>query len=271
MAQHAWPDAPTSTRQHLTSIVTALTTALHPNIQGIYLHGSLALGAFNPARSDLDLLVVTRHPLSATDRQRVIALLLQLSGQPHPIEISVLTHAQLQPWRYPPPYDLHYSETWRERSLRDLARADAPVWQDTDRPDPDLAAHITVLHARGVCLYGAAIADVFPAIPAADYLAALATDLAESLATITEEPVYPVLNCCRTWAYLHEGCILSKHAGGEWALAHLPPHLRPSVQAALQSYAADTSAEQAWDHANLEAFASFMHHTLAAILPGSTP
>ena len=40
---------------------------------------------------------------------------LRRSGQPAPLELSVLARTDLQPWRYPTPYQLHFSETWRER------------------------------------------------------------------------------------------------------------------------------------------------------------
>ena len=36
---------------------------LRENIVGVYLHGSLAMGCFNPKRSDTDLIIVVNEPL----------------------------------------------------------------------------------------------------------------------------------------------------------------------------------------------------------------
>lgn len=38
-----------------------LREKLSDSVIGIYLHGSMAMGCFNPAQSDIDLLVITRE------------------------------------------------------------------------------------------------------------------------------------------------------------------------------------------------------------------
>ncbi|MFY2158011.1 nucleotidyltransferase domain-containing protein [Cytobacillus firmus] len=38
---------------------------LKDNFKGFYLHGSLAMGGFNPEKSDVDILIVTYHSLSS--------------------------------------------------------------------------------------------------------------------------------------------------------------------------------------------------------------
>lgn len=217
--------------------IDGLRALLGDGLEGIYLHGSLVLGCHNPACSDLDLLVTTRQRLAGEQRCAVSRLILAESGQPVPIEISFLAREQLWPWRYPTPFDLHFSEPWREQTQQGLADGRvAAAADEAARCDPDLAAHITVLHARGACLWGAPIAAAFPPVPCADYLDSVRTDLTWGLDLLAENPVYPVLNVCRTLAYLRTGKVRSKAEGGQWALAHLDAALHAPVRAALDAY-----------------------------------
>ncbi|HEX7022497.1 MAG TPA: nucleotidyltransferase domain-containing protein, partial [Trueperaceae bacterium] len=147
-------------------MVASIGKGLTDDLVGIYLHGSLAMGSFNPARSDVDLLVVTDRPMGLEVKRRMMALLLDRSKKPAPIEISFLCAPNLRPWRFPTPYDLHFSEDWRQRYEADLAHGAWRQEPDGERTDPDLAAHITVLNRRGLCLWGKPIADVFPEVPA---------------------------------------------------------------------------------------------------------
>jgi len=59
MVQYTW----TTCSKVIQSEVNTLQTELHrlhgKNLLGIYLHGSLALGGFQPGRSDIDVIVVT--------------------------------------------------------------------------------------------------------------------------------------------------------------------------------------------------------------------
>src|SRR5699024_5873165 len=148
-----------------------------------------------------------------------IRTLLGMSGQPSPIEISLLSDDDLYPWRHPTPYSLHFGEDWRERFESDPSY---PKHEDTPVA-PDLAGHITVLHARGVTLIGSPPADVFPPVPAEDYLDSILADYRWARDRIQEAPVYGVLNMVRVLRYLTEGAICSKEEGGAWARQALPP------------------------------------------------
>jgi predicted nucleotidyltransferase len=226
--------------QQVRHVAAGLGEALAANLVGVYLHGSLALGCFNPQRSDLDILAVTHGPISLDDRVAVARFLLAVSGRPYPIEISILTWAQLHPWRHPAPYEFHFSEDWRADIAHALVTAAWREWQAPAAGDPDLAAHITVMRARGVRLTGPPIEDVFPAVPREDHLDSLAADVLDErfgLNSHMTSPVYSILNACRTWAYLRTGAVLSKAEGGAWALGELPADLRSVVAAALEVYA----------------------------------
>jgi streptomycin 3"-adenylyltransferase len=248
-------------RRQVDRCVREIQATLGDSLVGIYLHGSLALGSFNPDGSDVDLLVVSQHPLSVESKRRAIEQLLECSEHPQPIEISFLRRADLQPWRYPTPFDLHYSETWRARYARELASDAWRCWNDTQRYDPDLAAHFTILRHRGICLVGAPIADIFPEVPRHDYLASAMEDVLSALDDIAANPVYAILNACRTYAYLRDGRICSKDEGGAWALRALPLEGHRLIEEALGMYRGE-QARIAIDNARLESFATYMRTTL---------
>ncbi len=213
-------------------LTAELLARLGPALLGLYLHGSLAMGCFNPSRSDIDLVGVLNRPLTPAEREGLIGLFLERSGQPSPVEISFITTDQMSPWRFPSPFDFHYSEGWRER-LQAGDRAQPAT-------DPELAAHLTILHRYGTPLIGPAIGEVFPPMPRADYLAAIWThDTQGAVEWIEKNPVYGVLNLCRVLAHVVEGLILSKADGGRWALAAVAPGLQPVVAWALDAYERD--------------------------------
>jgi streptomycin 3"-adenylyltransferase len=239
MAHCNYYDAPPTTRAQLDRLSAALDAILGAELVGIYLHGSLAMGSFNPLRSDLDLLVIVATPMALETKREVASALLGSSAQPHPIEISFCTPAQLHPWRHPTPFDLHYSEDWRAKTSRELADGTWRQWNNAEPRDADLAAHIMVTRARGIVLRGAPIDATLPEVPASDYRASVVGDVAEALATIEAHPVYAILNACRTLAYLREGHVFSKAEGGRWGLQALPAALHPLIAAALAAYAAD--------------------------------
>ncbi len=114
-------------------------------------------------------------------------------------------------------------------------------------------------------LRGAAIAETFPPIPAAHYRDSLALDLHDSLAAMESDPVYSILNCCRSVAYLHDGAIRTKAEGGEWALATLPPSLHPLIRAALAAYRSE-SARPSFELLPLREFGEAMQQALAPLL-----
>jgi predicted nucleotidyltransferase len=211
---------------------------LGKNLIGIYLHGSLAMGCFNFRKSDIDLLVLSSRTLTPRIRAALARTLLCPSNSPAPIEISVIKRADLRPWRHPCPYDFHYSEDWRTRFEQFLADP-AHTWAAPETGDEDLAAHITVLRARGQSLYGPPIATAFPEIPRSDYLDSVLGDVLSpefGLTSATASPVYMILNACRTLAYLETGQIFSKAEGGAWPLENLPAAQCAIVQAALSAY-----------------------------------
>jgi predicted nucleotidyltransferase len=205
-------------------IVARLRELLGCALAGVYLHGSFALGCGNPNRSDLDLLVVTRRPLTPAERDAFAELprgVYDRPGWPRPLELSVLRLDQLHPWRHPTPYDLHVAEN----------RAVGPG------EDPDLAAHVTVARRAGIALAGPPPHDVFPEVPRTDYVDSLLRDFDSVHADGRPWVPYATLSPARVWAQLAEPDVLhTKDSAAEWALARLPAQHRRALELALASY-----------------------------------
>lgn len=260
-----WQNAPQTVRAQVGRVVTALRAILGDDLVGVYLHGSLAMGCFNPTGSDIDLLAVTQSPPAEAAHRELALRLLDLSGSPSPLEISVLREVDLLPWRFPTPFQFHFSEDWRERFNLALGGGSLPIQPGEDA---DLAAHITILHQRGVVLLGPAVGQIFPNVPATDYLAAIWEHDTRSVRHwVADRPVYGVLNLCRVLTYLTDERITSKEEGGAWALSapSVPVTLRPVVTHALALYRGEERVA-AFDSGELFRFVAVMEEAIRSRL-----
>jgi hypothetical protein len=232
--------APGEIIRQLDHLTHSLCEIEQKNLIGIYLHGSLAMGCFQPLHSDLDLLVLIKQLPPVERRRALVQQILQSSNAPAPIELSILVRDHYTPWRHPTPFSFHFSEQWR------FALAEVPgdgQWHSYSQDnlqnyllDPDLAGHFTVTRHRGVCLAGAPIASTVPAVPWSDYLDSILRDFTWACERADDNPVYLVLNSCRIWAALVEARVLSKAEGADWALPRLPADLGDIVKTAATLY-----------------------------------
>ena len=202
----------------------------------VVLHGSLALGDFRPGQSDVDVLVFVDWPLTRVQAQGLATGLLAVSGQPTPIEVSVLERGVLAAWVHPAPYLFHYSEAWRTRMTQMLADP-ATEWL-AERTDPDLTVHVVVSRQAGIVLHGSVD---WPVPSQADALSAVWYDIATAEVDVAVNPVYVILNLCRTLWWLEHGVVLSKSAGG----AALLPSLTGDTQAVVAAVLAARATGQA--------------------------
>lgn len=224
-------------REFVAKIAAEIMKVVGEDTVGVYLHGSLAMGGFNPAHSDIDLIAVTENELTIKAKQALVGLFLTHSSQPYPIEISFLNQAQLHKWQHPSPYDFHFSEHWRSRYEEEVGKEPEFYVQEEIDTDWDLAAHLTIMHKCGICIIGKPVQNTFPAIPKADYVSSIFVDYEECMETIYVNPVYGILNGLRVYWYLKEGRISSKKEAGDWGARTLPEEVRPIVQQAACAYA----------------------------------
>jgi predicted nucleotidyltransferase len=229
-------------RAELGSLTRELQRALGDALVGVYAHGSFALGCFNPALSDLDVLVVTRRALKREERRTLGPLL----GRVPRIEIHFLTESALRPWRHPATYDLHFGS-----ELRVVGPG----------KDHDLAAHVTVARHAGIALVGPPPIDVLPEVPWADYEDSLRRDL--EWCGEHGGRLYTVLSPARIWATLAERVVHSKASGAAWALERAPQEFQRLLSRALEAYRTGAS-EPRVERKEVRRFAEFVTQRLAA-------
>lgn len=232
--QH-WSNCDEVIHAFLLRLASRCETLLSDKFMAVYLHGSLAMGSFRRATSDLDVLCVSSEALDPALRERVTEGLMELSNHrpiSGDIELSVVQNDHLKPFVHPTPYQVHYSAGTRptlESGGWDFSRA---------RVDRDLAAHCHVLRARGIVLAGPPIHSVIGQVPRDAYVDALLYDLADILngSGLVDAPVYAILNCCRILAALGSDGpgVINKEEGGVWGLAHMPREHRILVGQALE-------------------------------------
>lgn len=216
------------------AIVRDFSAILKDNLTGIYVHGSAAFGCFNPRLSDLDIIVVVYKPL-----QKHIKLDLLKSLERNRflfpgkgVEMSVVLYRHCRHFVYPTPYELHYSQAHEADYL--LSRD--KYCDDSCGVDYDLAAHFTVIGCAGIVAYGKKASEVFSAVPEECFSDSIKRDIVSAGGGIVENPVYYILNMCRTLMFLNEKTVGSKADGGVWAMKILPNRYRSVVAAALESY-----------------------------------
>ena len=208
---------------------------LKDNLVGIYLHGSAVMGCYNPAKSDLDLIVVVKETMTDADKRSYMDMVVELNGRgpAKGIEMSVVKQNVCMPFVYPTPFELHFSIAhldWYRNDPEDYI-------SKMKGEDKDLAAHFTIINHRGKCLCGAPVREVFADVPVPDYIDSIWNDIVDAEAEISDNPMYLILNLARVFAYLKDGLVLSKKEGGEWALNVLCEKYHDLIQAALHEYA----------------------------------
>lgn len=188
---------------------TSLAAAACGDLAGSYLHGSAALGGWQPGRSDVDLLLVAARDLAAARLGAVTKALFGATADcpGHALECSVVTAGQARRTEPPWPFLLHVAAS--------PGRARVVVGEGGPG-DPDLLMHYAVCRAAGWTLHGPPPAQVFGRVPRPQILAYLAEELTWGLGHAPER--YSVLNGSRALLYAHDGVICSKLDGGTLAL-----------------------------------------------------
>lgn len=79
-------------------------------LTGVYLHGSAAMGCFQPQKSDADLLIVVENALTDDLKLQYMAIVTTMNAYAPQkgIEMSVLRRDVCKPFVYPTPYELHF-------------------------------------------------------------------------------------------------------------------------------------------------------------------
>lgn len=238
----------------INSFVEKSKEILQDNLVGVYLHGSAVMGCYNPAKSDIDLIVVVKDSIEDKVKKSFMDMVVELNskGPAKGIEMSIVKQSACKPFVYPTPFELHFSVghlDWYGNNPDDYI-------SKMKGEDRDLAAHFTIINHRGKCLYGASITDIFADVPIQDYIDSIWNDIADAEEEITDNPMYLILNLARVLAYLKDGLVLSKKEGGEWALDNIPEVYYSLLNNALEEYA--IGADPSYDMSSAKDYAKYM-------------
>lgn len=207
------------------------------NLVGIYLHGSMAMGCFNPKKSDIDLLIVIENAITELQKKNFMDVIVALNDNTTEkgIEMSIVRREHCKKVVYPTPFDLHFSNmhlNWYKTNPMEYI-------EKMNGTDPDLVAHFVIIKNRGIVLCGGKINDVFGEIPSEAYLDSIKNDIMGAEDEITDNPIYIVLNLCRVLAYVQDRQVLSKKEGGEWGIKNIDSKFQGVLKEALACYASD--------------------------------
>lgn len=208
---------------YLEAVVEVARKVLGAEFVGAYAAGSLSLNAFQPDRSDIDIVLLCRGPLSEATKRGLIARLRHRS-LPCPargLELVVYTVATAQSGTAKPGFELELNDgpamAFRE-TLRpaDRPAADGTFWYGLDR---------SLLHQSGRVLAGPPASEVFAELPLDD----LRSLLIDSLRWWMSQPSQvddrsaagadeAVLGACRALVRYRYGRWLSKVDAGRQLL-----------------------------------------------------
>jgi Domain of unknown function (DUF4111) len=228
-----WPEVDRAVARLLAGVVQALGD----DLVGLYLSGSLGLGDFDPASSDVDVLVATAGPLPgpAVERLRQLhAALRAEGGWAARLEVVYLPLAALR--RFDPEDAVRYPIGASDREFA-LGRQ-GPTWV-LDR---------WVVREHGLVVAGPDPRELIDPIGPDEVRAAVRASLAGTWALEGKDvawlrprtyQAFAVLSMCRALYTLEHGEVVSKPAAAAWAGRRLEPPWPDQVVRALRWRADD--------------------------------
>lgn len=216
-----WPTAHDDVNTMLRALLAGIQTALGDDqLAGMYLEGSLALGAFDPAASDVDVAVVTRHelPSAAVERLRAMHDDLAASGLPYAqrLEIAYIPCADLR--RYDPEHARHptLGADW-EFQIALL--------------DENWVLKRCILREHGIVVWGPPPATLIDPVSADELRRVIRAQLRDVWEQRAVDPewlrereyqAFSILTLCRALQTLRHGSLASKPSAAAWATTEYP-------------------------------------------------
>jgi hypothetical protein len=185
------------------------------DLLGIYAGGSVALGAYEHGRSDVDVVAVSREGLSLERKRRLVDA-LRHEALPCPargLELVVYAEAAVGEPSDEPGFELELNSGAEMpfHAAFDPSGANGRHWYVLDR---------AILARHGVTLVGPQPSALFADIPRELVLPALVESI-RWFAAHDAPSSSAVLNACRALRYAAEDRWSSKADAGRWALEHL--------------------------------------------------
>lgn len=219
---------------------------------GMYLYGSLALGDFDPGRSDIDPLIVTNVELpdDVISELEVMYKHLYRSGLEWTKKMTGICI---------PIEDLRiYRETGPKNQM--FNREEFLV----DRPDNDWIFHRHVLYKCGIVIEGPPLRDIIEPI-SQEQLKEIAFMFLRDWMLLTYDDeifqgeghqAYFVLTVCRCLYTFKIGDVITKHKSAEWALNHVDGKWSDLIRQAMDWHYGDPNG-------NIPQTQKFMRYIMA--------
>ena len=199
----------------------------------VILHGSLVLGDYSPASSDVDLLAIVERSLTDDELAALVELVLARRGEAAGIDLRVVTRAVAGKPTESPAMEL-YVGVHNDHEPEQLRRIDG---------ERDLVAELSMVRADGRSLVGPDPTAVVAAMPV-EWVIAYGDQVLERWQQLTDDAEHAalmVLTACRIWRFAVEGVHCSKTEAARWALLQDP--VLPAVEAALRRRIGDTNGQ----------------------------
>jgi hypothetical protein len=155
------------------------------------------------------------------------------------VEVTIVVHSDITPWRYPPSLDLQYGDwLWSEFEKGNFEPSPTPL-------RPDLALLITMVVAADTALVGPSPLCVFEPVPHEHVLRAMVSDIDRLRSDIDSDTRNVILTFARIWSTFATGAIRSKDEAANWVIERLPSAYKSVVSHAREAYLG--SEAERWD------------------------
>ena len=199
-------------RRYLADLVGAARDVLGDDLVGAYAAGSLALDAYEPGRSDIDVALVVGDRIPDEHKHRLVARLRHevLPCPARGLELVAYRRAVARSGTPDPGFELELNTgatmTFRAtHRWQDRPESDGRFWYGLDR---------SILHQSGLRLDGSPAAETFTDLAPADVRLLLVDALTWWLARPVGSADDAVLGACRSLVKVRDGVWLSKVAAG---------------------------------------------------------
>ena len=200
---------------------------------GVYLFGSAVTSGLR-VNSDVDVLVVVNQSLTEVIRRKLTDRLMHISGKignsnsVRPLEVTVINHGDVVPWRFPPKNQYIYGE-WLRDELEN-GQIQEPAY------DPDLAIVLAQVRKNSVSLFGSDASDLLEPVPVTHIRRAIMECLPGLIEGIKGDERNVILTLARMWLTVATGEISSKDRAAEWAIPQLPKEHSALLNVARKAY-----------------------------------
>jgi len=218
------------TKQQIYQCIDLVNEIFGDDLLGVYLYGSSILGGLQKY-SDIDLFVVSNRATTPEEKAKLVTALLTISGiymksEKHPIEMTLVEKAAINPWQYPPHFDFQYGEWLREQ----FEQENIEPW--TSKVMPDLALLVTQILLASITLVGTNPEQLLSKVPYKDFMTAITDALPNLMSELESDVRNVLLTLARIWSTVTTEAIRSKPAAADWVINRLPEKYRPVMERA---------------------------------------